>query len=98
MMHNCIKGMQEPRYGFVTQIHLVTDELCEFNVTCTANGDKIQGSLDRNDGPAIASYQYHTRPYPWRRHYYQPLYTSLNRQTGEDFTSAGPPRCRVTGC
>ena len=31
MMHDCIGGMEEPRYGFVTLI--MTNETCEFNRT-----------------------------------------------------------------
>ena len=95
MMHNCIEGMREPLYGFVTQVDLVTDEECTFNITCDEDGNKIQTTVDQNKLAPDGSSQHHARTYYWRRHYYKPMYNNLNRQTGEEFSSAGPPRCRA---
>ena len=95
MMHNCTDGMQEPLYGFTTQIDLVKDEECQFNISCDANGNKIQTNLSQDSLTPRESSQYHASTNYWRRGYYNPTYNNLNRQTGEEFASSGPPRCRA---
>ena len=95
MMHDCIGDMAEPLYGFVTKIDLVDDESCEFNITCDANGNKIQSNLDHNNLTPDRSYHYHTPLRFSRRNHYQPIYNNVSRQTGEEFAASGPPRCRV---
>ena len=160
MMHNCIPGMDEPLYGFVTQVMLV-NETCELDLTCTIDGEKIvngtivrlnnttdnepsripeQAVSDRMDieHQPLQDYEWHavpaytnlaaTQTVPshvskrqkrqtqvrtlhqnlpntistpsniLKRNGYQPTYNNIERQTGEEFSSSGPPRCRTSGC
>ena len=95
MMHDCIDGMDEPLYGFVTELDLVDDAPCILDTTCDANGNKIQSSIDQNNLTPVRNYQQQARSDSGSHTYYQPTYANVNRQTGEDFLSNGPPRCRV---
>ena len=95
MMHDCINGMEEPLYGFVTQVFLVENESCQLNVSCNSNGDLIQNNVENNNLPTDRIYQYHTQSPTWRQQYYQSNYSHISRQTGEEFEASGPPRCRV---
>ena len=160
MMHNCIPGMDEPLYGFVTQVMLV-NETCELDVTCTVDGEKIvNGTIIRlnnttnnessrtpeeigsdrmgieyqplqdDDWHAVPAYTnlaarqtipshfskrkkrqaqvrtlhqnllntVNTPPHILKRNGGQPTYNNIKRQTGEEFSSSGPPRCRTSGC
>ena len=104
MMHDCVPGMVQPLYGFVTQVMLVVNETCQLNITCTENGEKIQTELDDNDesdGGGRPMTQ-NTTSRILRRKYYISTHnifqTQFDRQTGEEFTSSGPPRCRASSC
>ena len=93
MMHNCIEGMEEPRYGFVTQVMIVNDQPCELNITCTESGDKIQGEFDHNNQTMDREFKYQRVSNIWNRQYHQSSNTNVDRQ--EEFTASGPPRCRT---
>ena len=84
MMHNCIAGMAEPLYGFVSQVMLVEDEPCELGITCTENGDKIGSGNDQNNLTPDTNFDFHNN--------------NVDRQTGEEFSSDGPARCRASRC
>ena len=99
MMHDCIDGMDEPMYGFVTELDLVDDAPCILDTTCDANGNKIEGSIDQNNLTPVRNYPLRARSDSGSQDYYQRgwyyYYANVNRQTGEDFASNGPPRCRA---
>ena len=43
IMQDCFSGMQEPLFGFVTNVTLVEDSPCILDVQCFENGTKIGG-------------------------------------------------------
>ena len=93
MMHNCVGGMEEPLYGFVTQVMIVKDQPCELNITCTENGDSIQRELGHNNGTEDGKFSHQMASNVGRRHNHQPNRTNIDRQ--EEFTASGAPRCRT---
>ena len=90
MMHNCIEGVAEPLYGFVTQVMTVDDQPCELNITCTANGDKIEDE-SRQSNQTLKGSQ--TVTDTLSRQYHKSNNRNIDRQ--EEFTASGPPRCRT---
>ena len=44
IMQDCFSGMQEPLFGFVTNVTLVNDSPCILDVECFENGTKIRGN------------------------------------------------------
>ena len=102
MLHDCIEDMPEPLYGFVTNLTLVQDELCELDVTCTSNGTKIRGDIGEGSLPPQGNQHQTTsrnriqpRYYAPTKIFYPPQHQTVDRQTGEEFASSGPPRCRA---
>ena len=95
MMHDCVAGMPQPLYGFVTQVMIVEDQPCQLNITCTENGDKIETGAGQVNLTPDRSYHYYTPSRSSNQPHYHSTYPNVNRQTGEDFTSTGPPRCRA---
>ena len=93
MMHNCIEGMEEPLYGFVTQVMIVNDQPCELNITCTERGDTILREFENNNQTVDGNFKYQTVFNIWSRQYHQLSNTNIDRQ--EEFTASGPPRCRT---
>lgn len=70
--------LNEDFYGFSVMIRLV-DEPCELGVTCDENGNKM-GEDDTASLENIGANLINR--------------IFLRRQTGEDFSSSGPPECR----
>ena len=60
MMQDCFPRMQEPLYGFVTNVTLIKDQLCTEDVDCFLNGTRINGvdsnqSITNRTNEALAS-------------------------------------------
>ena len=92
MMHDCIEGMAEPLYGFVTKVNLVEDQACSFNVTCDANGNLLQSEPRQNN---VVVDRNPNQSYIQNHNDLLQTYLDVNRQATEEFTASGPPRCRV---
>ena len=95
MMHNCIEGMEEPLYGFVTKLNIVESEECELDVTCSSNGTKIETDVEQNNLILYGDHVHRNSTHIWSHQYNQSVYNNIKRQTGEEFRSSGPPRCRI---
>ena len=108
-MQDCAEGLPQPLYGFVSKVMLVTDQRCELNVTCDADGNKIVRrwknfelitNFIRNKNLMEDSLG-QDKPFfsPIWKHT-QRRYEEVNhdRQTREEFSASGPPSCRARRC
>ena len=51
MTQDCFRGMEEPLYGFVTNVTLIKDQFCIEDVECTINGTRIDTDVDIQSTP-----------------------------------------------
>ena len=107
-MQDCAEGLPQPLYGFVSKVMLVTDQRCELNVTCDADGNKIDV---REKFELIPQYIRNQNliedPLGLDKPFFSPIwkhtqrrYEEVNhdRQTREEFSASGPPSCRARRC
>ena len=100
-MDDCFDFMSEPEYGFrtnVTVMQMCTDP--QDNSTCKEIPNQCEGN-SCNEGTGGFSEMEETF-FKFRKSRYRRSWTdeniisenTIDRQTGEDFSSDGPPECR----
>ena len=107
-MQDCAEGLPQPLYGFVSKVMLVTDQMCELNVTCDIDGNKID---ERENFELITTFIRNENlikdPLGIGKPFFSPIwkhnqrrYDGINfdRQTREEFSASGPPSCRARRC
>ena len=96
-MDDCFEDMDEPMYGFRSKVMLTENSPCELGVTCRGVPEDDSDTTYGNYGTGYSYQDGSYIPESSTRDSYDSLVENeVERQTGEDFSSDGPPDCRVT--